>query len=797
MMRIVDCLSVDHDPGLVLLAALICIVGCAASVVVASRALTGERVLLWLALLSLCSGCALWSTHFMAMLAYQTSVPMTYDLSLTALSLLAGIALFSAGFTLALHYRSRRYMRLLGGLVVGAGVSALHYIGMAGLRFPGSMSQDIDLILVSLLCAGLFGALAVERLFADQGMVTRLAGGGLLVLMTVSLHFIGMSAVRIELGVFEAGPGFSRSLLIIGVALASLIVLTIGFLAALLDQRMSQRLAAQAERFRMLADGAFEGLVVLRGERIVDSNLAARGQLGIDENSQASVLSDWAIPAVSGLQLGGEAITQEIRIHREGRCDFPAEIRRRAIRLHNGDIGEMIAIQDLTQRKQNEERITHLSLHDALTDLPNRRFFEQLSDNALGHARRTASNMALLTVDLDNFKGVNDLYGHEAGDELIRQIARLLQSLSAASDVLARQGGDEFTILCTADDQPAQCIDLAQRIHTALAEGVRVQGRQIVVEASIGMAIYPTDGKDLEELMRNADTAMHVSKDHGMGFTHFFEPHMNEQLDRRRMLEQRLRLALELGSLSLNYQPLVSCPDREPVCFEALLRWHDPELGHVSPADFIPVAEQTGLIIPIGEFVLRQACRDAASWPSTISVAVNLSVAQFVRQDIHQLVQSVLHDCDLPAHRLELEITESLLMENKAEAVKKLDELRSLGVGIAMDDFGTGYSSLGYLQSFNFSKIKIDRAFVNALDSKQQNASIVQAIIAMGKSLQMRVVAEGVETMEQAELLATLGCDELQGYLISRPIPVGEVRSFLQGWSSSPSTGREPPAEAA
>ncbi len=785
MLRIVDCLTLEHDLSLVLLAGIICLLGCLSCVATGGRAMAGERSSIWVTLLGLCAGCTAWSTHFIGMLAYQTSIPITHDLALTVLSLLVGTLVIGSGFLLAFWRRHSRPMRLSGGILVGAGIASLHYIGMQGLRFPGTLSHDSDLVIASLFAAGILGALAVDKLFHRNTVRSRLLAGGLLMLTILCLHFLGMSATRLELGLFEARVGVSRSFLIVTVTLVSLLILMSGMLAAIVDQRLSSQLALQAERFRMLADGAFEGLIVHQDLLILDTNLAARNLLRLDEEHDERYLSDWSIEAIPLQQLGDEALIQEIQVRHDNGSDFPAKICRRAIMLQNGEQGEMIAIRDLTQRRENEARIAHLALHDVLTDLPNRRLFNELANSTLEHARKHGKSFALLLMDLDNFKAVNDMYGHAVGDELIQLVGRRLTDLMQEGDVVARQGGDEFSLLSASTRQPEDAAALAERIHAVFASSIVLDGAQLQVEASVGIAVYPDDGDTVADLMRNADTAMYESKAGGKATTRFFESRMNLQLDARRKLESRLRLALELGALTLNYQPLVDCSSRSTVCFEALLRWTDDELGVVPPLDFIPVAEQTGLIVPIGEFVLRQACRDAANWPAHIRVAVNLSVAQFGNYNIVGIVKEALESNGICGSRLELEITESLLMDDKSDALATLAELKSLGIRIAMDDFGTGYSSLSYLQRFGFNKLKIDRAFVSDLENNPQNAGIVEAVVSMGKSLHMHVVAEGVETSAQADILSSLDCDELQGYLISRPMQADEVQAYLDDASSS------------
>ena len=802
MLRVLDCLTLEHDPGVVLLAALLCVLGCASSTLVAGRVFDSRRSLLWSLMAGLSFGASAWSTHFVAMLAYRTSLAITYDASLTALSLLVGMVLVGGGFVLAVTGREptadeapphgprrpsvpmRRLLRLAGGAVVGGGVIALHYIGMAALRFPGTLAYERDLVLVSVVAALGLGALALSIIFGPARKGRMALGVLLLILVTVSLHFIGMGAAVLEIGLVDPGAlaqvGIGRAVLIIDVTIVSLVVLVTGAAAALIDRRFASRRLDEVARLRTLADGAFEGLVIHRDRQLIDANLAARQMLGIDEEALAGYsLALW--PGSGGDPLGdGEASrTEEIELPGADGRPFPAEIGRRVIALQDGSIGELIAIRDLTSRRESEARIAHLALHDPLTDLPNRRFFTDLCTDTIDRATRDGTPFAMFAIDLDDFKLVNDLHGHAAGDELIRTVARRIAGVVREEDVVARIGGDEFALIDRSPDQPARSAALAERLRSALAEPVRLEDVEVMTNASIGIATYPADGEDIEDLLRNADTAMYHAKADGKGGTRRFEAHMHAELERRRALEDRLRSALDESALSIAYQLLVRSGDRSPICFEALLRWEDEELGQVSPMEFIPVAERTGLIVAIGEFVMRRACLDAVSWPAPLRVAVNLSVSQFARGELVETVREALASSGLTPERLELEVTESLLIENREEAMSVLRALKAMGVSTAMDDFGTGYSSLGYLQSFGFDKIKIDRRFVAGAASDPESASIVRAIVAMGKSLHMRVVAEGVETHAQAELLTTLDCDEMQGFLIARPMPADEIAGFL------------------
>ena len=785
MLRIVDCLTVDHDLRFVLLAAAVCVFGWTATMIVSSRAAGFDRTLMWRCLLGLCAGSTVWATHFIAVLAYQTSLPITYDAGLTAASLVLGVIVIGSGFAIAIVGRTDRKQRALGGATVGIGVIVLHYVGMAALRFPGHIGYDANLVALSIACSVVFGALGLDAAFAAVRRYRRVLGAAFLLTMTVSLHFTGMGATQLEFGIADvgAGTGISRSALAIAVTLAAIASLSIGAVGAILDQRVSERFAAEAERFRTLADGAFEALLVHDHGTLVDVNAPARRLFGLSEDLALHDIDDlfgagldqtlrrWAD------QYAGTAA--EMTLIRTDGSSFPAEISRRTIRLANGHAGELIAVRDLTQRKESEARITHLALHDPLTGLPNRRFFVELANKARAQAERYGGHFALFAMDVDNFKLVNDMHGHAAGDELITAIASRIAGVLREGDVVARFGGDEFAIVETSTIQPHDAMALAERLVELLQQPIRLADAEVVISVSIGIALYPVDGSTLDELMRNADTAMYRAKADGKATYRFFEPQMDAVLAARRKLETRLRRAIIEERLEIAYQPLVDCMSHAPLGFEALVRWTDDELGSVSPAEFIPVAEETGLVVALGEFVLHRACRDAVTWPRPLRVAVNLSVVQFKRKGLVETVERALAESGLPGERLELEVTESLLIDNRDDALRILSELKGLGVSIAMDDFGTGYSSLSYLQSFSFDKIKIDRSFVADLEHNDQNAGIVRAVMSMGKSLHMRVVAEGVESHAQAGILRGLQCDELQGFYFARPMLGEAVAEFI------------------
>jgi diguanylate cyclase (GGDEF)-like protein len=448
------------------------------------------------------------------------------------------------------------------------------------------------------------------------------------------------------------------------------------------------------------------------------------------------------------------------------------------VRGEDGNAQYLISlIQDLTERKRDAQRIAHLAAHDTLTDLPNRSAFNEHIASTIGVAAQAQECFAVLSIDIDGFKAINDVHGHPVGDALLREVARRFNDVAQGAFV-GRIGGDEFAIVTAVGTQPAVAEVLSSRLAEVFASDIEIDGRSLQVGLTIGISIFPQDGSDAATLMANADAALSRAKHEARGSIRFFELAMDNQLREKRALQQDLRLALQRGELELYYQPQALI-DSRITGFEALVRWHHPRHGMVPPSTFIPLAEETGIINELGEWVLREACREAASWPNPLHISINLSPAQFQHGDLPHLVHQVLFDTGLAPARLTLEITEGVLIGDFNSAVAILRRLKGLGVRIAMDDFGTGYSSLSYLQSFSFDTIKIDRAFVANLGHSEQSATIIRAVIALGRGLNLPVVAEGVETVQQLNFLAAEGCNEVQGYYIGRPKPIAEYADLV------------------
>ena len=434
--------------------------------------------------------------------------------------------------------------------------------------------------------------------------------------------------------------------------------------------------------------------------------------------------------------------------------------------------------KDITERRRAEAKIEYMAHHDALTDLPNRlQLYEQLRQT-LARPKR-GEHVAVFCLDLDRFKDVNDAHGHPVGDLLLKAVADRLRQCIRDTDMVARLGGDEFAIMQAGASQPTDATSLASRLIEVIGAPYELGGHQVTVELSIGIALAPGDGLDPDQLLKNADMALYRAKSDGHGLYRFFEPEMDARMQARRRLEIDLRKAIANGEFELFYQPLVDMQTEYVTGFEALIRWHHPERGMIPPLDFISVAEETGLIVPIGDWVLRQACAEAATWPSDVKIAVNLSPIQFKSKGLLLSVVSALAASGLSPNRLELEITESVLLQDGDATLAILHELRGLGVRISMDDFGTGYSSLSYLRKFPFDKIKIDQSFIFDMSDHNDSLAIVRAVIAMGSGLGIATTAEGVETAEQFKQLKLEGCTEVQGYLFSPPRPAAEVKGLL------------------
>ena len=551
------------------------------------------------------------------------------------------------------------------------------------------------------------------------------------------------------------------------------------------------------ERLRIVFEHSIEGIVTFsRSGTILTCNPAGAQIFGV--SLQALIghkLAEWVMPAQGGDPQAPFAIgSREARVRHSAEDETPIELTVSETR-HTGDTQLIAIIRDITERKETQNRLAYLANYDSLTGLPNRILFRDRLGQAMERSQRSERGMALMFLDLDRFKVVNDSLGHEVGDVLLRHVAGLLTRSLRSGDTVVRNadegaftvsrlGGDEFTIIVEGIGGAEQVAMIAQRILEALTAPFMHAGQEIYISASIGISLYPADDADLDGLIRHTDMAMYRSKELGRNTFNFYSDDMNASVAARMDLEANLRHALERDEFVLHYQPKADLSTGTITGVEALIRWNRPGLGMMAPDGFIAALEDTGMIVSVGAWVIRTACAEVASWDRLglppISVAVNLSARQFRQTDLASTIAATLSATGLAANRLELELTESLLMEDNALSSGVLAEFARLGLRVAIDDFGTGHSSLSYLKRFSVDTLKIDRSFVRDTPENPEDCAIATAIVALAHSLRLKVVAEGVETKEQLAFLRGLGCDEMQGYLLSRPLPAAQLVAWLK-----------------
>ena len=782
MLKIYNCIATAHDLRLVALAAFVCVLASYTAIRLLryARKSVGRMRRVWLAVSAVSTGFGIWATHFVAMLAFTPGIPSGYNVVLTILSLVAAIILTGAGLAVSL-VRGWRIAPWMGGAIVAGGIAAMHYTGMAAFEIAGEVTWDAVLVAASILLGAVIGAIALPVGLHGRHLGWKLGGAFLLTLAICSHHFTAMAAVSIVPDpTIEVSPSaLPAAWLAVGVTLASLAILGLAMASVVLDVRDHRRSELEADRMRELADASVEGLLVCDGETIVSANKSFLFLTGSSAESLVGERLEDCFPDSDArarlLSRTNQTVETDLR-HLDGSLT-PVELILRPV-VFAGRPHHVVAVRDLKARKDAEEHIHFLAHHDALTTLPNRSHFNARVDQEIAALSRGKS-LAVLCLDLDRFKEVNDLFGHARGDEVLQSVASYISAVLDDGQMMARLGGDEFAILMPGITGPAAAGRLAESILEALRASDETP--EIPIAASIGISICPDDATDRQSLLSHADAALGRAKSEGRNAYRFFEAKMGAEVRRRRMLEHDLRLAIAQEELWLAYQPQWDVRSGKVVGFEALLRWKHPTHGEISPAVFIPIAEEVGAILPIGEWVLKAACREAASWPQPLKIGVNVSAVQlsdggFVRQ-LHQ----ILLETGLAAQRLEIEITETALVRDFNRTLAILRQIKALGVDIAMDDFGTGYSSLSNLRVFPFDRIKIDASFVKSVDSNRQAATIMRAVLGLGRGLGLPVIAEGVETIAELRFLQEEGCDEVQGYLIGRPAEIGSFRNYTHG----------------
>jgi diguanylate cyclase (GGDEF)-like protein/PAS domain S-box-containing protein len=557
------------------------------------------------------------------------------------------------------------------------------------------------------------------------------------------------------------------------------------------EMRRLQAKQDDSERLRQLTESTFEALLIHRGGETLDANSAFCELIGRPLSAIKGLPIETFLPEGDRISpispVTGKPEAFETQIAAVAGEALPVEVLSREVQFAGG-VARVTALRDIRERRAAEARIRFLAQHDALTGLPNRSQFHEVINRELALSKRDGIPLAVMCIDLDRFKNINDTLGHWAGDLVLKQVAERLLGVVRESDIVARIGGDEFVLLQTAVSQPEASGALAARIIETLSKPFDLNGNQMTIGASVGIALSPQDSTLADVLVQNADIALYRAKSERGTFC-FFQAGMDTLIRERRELEQDIIRATASGEFHLDFQPLFSGARLDKsVGFEALIRWNHPRLGLIFPDQFIPLAEETGLIVPLGAWVLEAACREAASWPSQYRVSVNVSPRQFTGGDFPSLVADVLRRTGLPAERLEIEITEALLFKDGEAALGMLLRLKQSGVRIALDDFGTGYSSLSYLQRFPFDRVKIDQSFVGTLTTSEDARAIVSAILAMSHQLRLEVTAEGVETNEQLAFLRAQHCDQIQGFLLSHPLSREQLHDYILRALADPPT---------
>lgn len=774
MQALYTCLGDLHDGRLLLIAAMICIVGVYASFSIAAHAGRSERRARqrWGLLSILAAGATAWATHMILLLAFQPGMLSGFDPWLTVLSLLVGLVVIGIGMGLSIgrHSATRRFG---AGTILGAGIVGLHYLGQASYRVTGETHWDGWLVVASSVLGMLICGLSMVSAGARRKPLRPLSAP-LLLLSIAVIHIGGMLGMQLVFDPSISLPptALSPETVAPAVAAVSLSLIALAFVG--LRFTINAKLQARRDQLRLreLASVAIEGLAVCNDGIIVSTNASLERLSGYEQDELigrpiASLLMG---QQVSSLPLGEE---QDARLlHQQGQV-VPVRVVRSEVKL-GSKVQIVIAVRDQRERLRTEAHIRVLAYTDALTGLANRQRFNDLLEEHASACAYGVECFSLLLLDLDQFKAVNDTLGHGLGDKLLKAVAERLTAVSNSNDVVARLGGDEFAIIITGRTDAAR--QRADALLEAFSLPFSVDGHMLEISTSIGIASAFENGFDPTELTRKADLALYEAKREGRNKYRLFADELSLKAQARRSLELDLRHALAHDQLSVYYQPQVDSRSSTFEGAEALVRWFHPERGSIAPIDFIAIAEEAGLIGKLGEFVLREACREAARWPETTSVAVNLSPIQLRDRQLPDIVSAILHETGLPAERLELEITESALLHDDGVTYSNLHALRACGIRIALDDFGTGYSSLSYLRRFPFSKIKIDRSFVSQVPHDADSMAIVETVITLAHRLGMTVTAEGVETNAQLYFAAMKDCQQAQGYLVGKPMGATELR---------------------
>ncbi len=794
MYKVYTCLAVEHDLRLLVVAAAICLFVSTVGVSLfnRARAATGRTQLIWVVFVAMSSGFGVWATHFIAMLAYLPANQASYDPGLTLLSLALAVLVIGAGAAIALIGQSIWYAAT-GGAVVGLGFAAMHFCGITAVEHPLLIVAFPDHAYAALASGVLLSIPAAILTVRRDDVIHTLAASILFTLAILSLHFTAMASIVVIPDPEQVPTGSSMSAAALALMIAGAAAAILGgcLIAALVDRRSASVIQRQKLLLDIATENIPQALCMFDAEgRAALFNARYAALIGIDpaELKGMKLTEQFALRKARGLFNGDpeatfNAIITDISsgqmVTRTDHTVLPGHVLR-IIEQPLPDGGWVATIEDITEWRKTQERMVHLARHDPLTDLPNRFTLREELDRALRYSRREVG-VAILYIDLDHFKEINDTLGHPVGDALLIEVAHRLVGCVRGEDTVARLGGDEFAIIQISHHDPeSDAAALAMRIVSVISVPYEIQGHHISIGTSIGIALAPADGTEPDQLIKNADLALYRAKSEGRGGYRFFELDMDAHAQSRRLLTAELRLALARGEFTLRYQPIRDMESNRILCFEALLRWEHPVRGTLLPDQFLDLAEDTGLIIPIGDWVLQTACAAATQWHSDVGVAVNLSGSQFRHPRLLPSVAAALSASGLEPHRLELEIQEAVLLRESNSAPATLKALRALGVQLSMDNFGAGYSLLSSLNSFVFDRVKIDRSFVPEIGRGNDALSTLSAVAGLGQRLGRVTAATGVENAEQLALLRIAGCSEIQGLAISPPCTAAEMKRLAK-----------------
>lgn len=769
--------------------------------------------IVWVALGAFVMGLGIWSMHFVGMLAFKMEMPMSYNLWWTGASMIVAVIaslvaflLFSIKKPLLKHY-------IMSGVVLGAAISTMHYTGMAGMNGV-KIHYEFGLFFLSILIAIVASMVALWlSVQSDKGTFsvrTRLKLGSALImgLAIVGMHYTGMAAaIFTHTGMVADAFPIDPTTLTISVTVVSLSIMIVALIASTFKYFTDLALKNKNDFLETILKNMTGGVIgfdpygkinlLNRAATEVYGPVLAMGSslnewitkfpfFSVDSTKELTLEENPLYHILKGRDIAGlELISKDTSGEKHSLVFEGQPLRGPA----SENLGSVIIFNDISKRKTDEEELKYRATHDMLTGLPNRTLLIDRLNQAIASAKRSKLKATVIFVDLDNFKIVNDALGHSIGDSLLKMVAARFTLLLRSSDTLARLGGDEFVIILPDLDDVDAISQFLERILKEIAKPYTIDEHEVNISCSLGFSVYPDHGEDTETLLKNADNAMYQAKESGKNTFKFYTGDMQTHVRQRFEIENDLRKGLVKKEFFLEYQPKLDIKSKKLIGFEALVRWNHPIRGIIPPNDFISVAEDMGLIIPLGRWVLATACRQNKAWQDAghppLCVSVNLSTRQCKEKNLFQMVKRILEDTGLAPRYLELELTESLAMSNPKEFITLLSQFKDLGVKTSIDDFGTGYSSLNYLRQFPVNCLKIDQSFIQEMDTKEGDLSIVKAIVSLGHSLNMVVIAEGVETKEQLLKLQEQDCDEIQGYYLSRPISAEKMTEFQKDYELS------------